>query len=86
MSHGEPRQERLAHDERATAATNAQRRDAVLAALRAWDSDAHGRAPIRDTTLQLWHTMVADALETRKRALETKVVRPTRPSPVGPVR
>ncbi len=67
-------QDKLAQEEKVTTAANNDRRDAVLAKLRSWNTEADGRAPIRETTLQLWHTMVTDAVESRKRAYETKLV------------
>lgn len=53
---------------------NDKRKDALMQEISRWDSSA-GRCPVRETSVDLWHSNIVDALQRRKRALERKIRR-----------
>jgi hypothetical protein len=54
---------------------NDQRKASLLSQVVAWDTPTLGRCPVRDTSLDLWHASLADALQRRRRALERRTRR-----------
>jgi hypothetical protein len=54
---------------------NDRRKGALLKEIGSWDAEKNGRCPIRETSVDLWHSNVTDALQRRKRALERRLRR-----------